>query len=145
MRSALGDGPGVLSLRCASPGCGVAAPAALLTQLLTPAERARYDAFRLRSFVDSNARVRWCPGAGCGRAVERAAGGGGDGMPEDVACAVPPAGCGAVFCWSCGAEAHRPLACATVRAWLLKNSAESENMTWCADAAAAARRVRRQC
>ena len=145
MRSALGDGPGVLSLRCASPGCGVAAPAALLTQLLTPAERARYDAFRLRSFVDSNARVRWCPGAGCGRAVERAGGGGGDGMPEDVACAVPPAGCGAVFCWSCGAEAHRPLACATVRAWLLKNSAESENMTWCADAAAAARRVRRQC
>jgi ariadne-1 len=88
--------------------------------------------------VENNARVRWCPGAGCGRAVERSGGGGAAGVPEDVACAVPPAGCGAVFCWSCGAEAHRPLACATVRAWLLKNSAESENMTWCANAAALA-------
>ncbi len=130
-RAALGDGPAVLSLRCAAPGCGVAAPRELLSSLFSDAERERYDAFRLRSFVENNARVRWCPGAGCGRAVERAGGGGG-GAPEDVACAQPPAGCGAVFCWTCGAEAHRPLACATVRAWLIKCSAESENMTWCA-------------
>jgi hypothetical protein len=137
-RASLGDGPAVLSLRCAAPGCGVAAPAPLLCSLFTPPERERYDAYRLRSFVENNARVRWCPGAGCGRAVERAGGGGG-GAPEDVVCAQPPAGCGAVFCWSCGAEAHRPLACDTVRAWLLKNSAESENMTWCAGCAANAR------
>ena len=27
-------------------------------------------------------------------------------------------------------EAHRPVDCATVRKWLVKNSAESENMNW---------------
>ncbi len=70
--------------------------------------------------------MRWCPGAGCSRAIERLRGNGGD----DAACAAAAGGCGAVFCWACGAEAHRPLSCATVRAWLLKNSAESENMNW---------------
>ncbi len=70
--------------------------------------------------------MRWCPGVGCGRAIEHV--GGGDAAGADAACA--PAGCGAVFCWACGCEAHRPLACATVQAWLLKNSAESENMNW---------------
>jgi ariadne-1 len=69
---------------------------------------------------------------GCGRAIEHLGGGGGGagGCGDDAACAAPEGGCGAVFCWSCGAEAHRPLSCDTVRAWLLKNSAESENMNW---------------
>jgi hypothetical protein len=77
-------------------------------------------------------QVRWCPGVGCGRAIEHLGGGGGGagGGGDDAACAAPEGGCGAVFCWACGAEAHRPLSCATVRAWLLKNSAESENMNW---------------
>ena len=38
--------------------------------------------------------------------------------------------CGAAFCWTCQEEAHRPVACETVRKWLIKNSAESENMNW---------------
>jgi ariadne-1 len=128
-RAALSDGPGVLSLRCAAVGCPVAAPVPLMLSLLSAPERERYDSFRLRSFVENNAKVRWCPGVGCSRAIERLGGGSGGGGPEDAACS-PPAGCGAAFCWQCGAEAHRPLACATVHAWLLKNSAESEDLNW---------------
>lgn len=30
----------------------------------------------------------------------------------------------------CTEEAHRPVDCATVEKWILKNSAESENMNW---------------
>lgn len=30
----------------------------------------------------------------------------------------------------CTEEAHRPVDCATVAKWILKNSAESENMNW---------------
>ena len=30
----------------------------------------------------------------------------------------------------CTEEAHRPVDCATVGKWILKNSAESENMNW---------------
>ena len=34
--------------------------------------------------------------------------------------------------WSlqCTEEAHRPVDCGTVGKWILKNSAESENMNW---------------
>ncbi|KAI4962728.1 hypothetical protein ZWY2020_025877, partial [Hordeum vulgare] len=35
--------------------------------------------------------------------------------------------CSYGFCWN---EAHRPVDCATVSKWILKNSAESENMNW---------------
>ena len=67
------------------------------------------------------AQVRWCPVAGCSRAVECAQAGG----ALDVRCA-----CGGNFCWGCREEAHRPVDCDTVRQWLTKNSAESENMNW---------------
>lgn len=30
----------------------------------------------------------------------------------------------------CTEEAHRPVDCGTVAKWILKNSAESENMNW---------------
>ena len=30
----------------------------------------------------------------------------------------------------CTEEAHRPVDCSTVATWILKNSAESENMNW---------------
>lgn len=30
----------------------------------------------------------------------------------------------------CTEEAHRPVDCGTVAMWILKNSAESENMNW---------------
>ena len=30
----------------------------------------------------------------------------------------------------CAEEAHRPVDCETVAKWVLKNSAESENMNW---------------
>lgn len=33
----------------------------------------------------------------------------------------------------CVEEAHRPVDCGTVSKWIMKNSAESENMNWCVD------------
>lgn len=30
----------------------------------------------------------------------------------------------------CTEEAHRPVDCSTVAKWIMKNSAESENMNW---------------
>jgi ariadne-1 len=72
--------------------------------------------------VDDNPKVKWCTGAGCENGVlcERA----GEGA-VDVHCS-----CGASFCWNCQEDAHRPVDCETVRKWLVKNSAESENMNW---------------
>lgn len=45
--------------------------------------------------------------------------------PLDVLCA-----CSATFCFNCKEEAHRPVSCETVRRWVTKNSAESENLNW---------------
>uniref|UniRef100_A0A7S0IAP7 RBR-type E3 ubiquitin transferase n=1 Tax=Micromonas pusilla TaxID=38833 RepID=A0A7S0IAP7_MICPS len=83
----------------------------------------RLDVFNWRSWVDDNPRVKWCTGAGCEVAV-LCHGDRGEG-PVDVHC-----GCGASFCWSCQEDAHRPVDCETVKKWLVKNSAESENMNW---------------
>ncbi|GHP08012.1 hypothetical protein PPROV_000675400 [Pycnococcus provasolii] len=38
--------------------------------------------------------------------------------------------CDHAWCFACGEEAHRPVDCGTVRSWLYKNSAESENTNW---------------
>lgn len=45
--------------------------------------------------------------------------------PLDVLCK-----CSGTFCFTCKNEAHRPVDCETVRQWTVKNSAESENLTW---------------
>ena len=102
-------------------------PSSLSSSHLTapPAARAKYAQFELRSFVDDNRRAAWCPAPGCEHAVEAAGAAGAGGEALDVACA-----CGAAFCFTCREEAHRPVDCETVRRWVVKNSAESENMTW---------------
>ena len=38
--------------------------------------------------------------------------------------------CCFVWCWACGEEAHKPASCKTVHQWNVKNSAESENISW---------------
>ena len=45
--------------------------------------------------------------------------------PVDILCK-----CGQTYCFQCHEEAHRPADCITVRKWMGKNSAESENLTW---------------
>ncbi|KAL6908121.1 hypothetical protein ACP4OV_002291 [Aristida adscensionis] len=123
LHAAVGDGARCLSLRCPDPSC----PAAVVRELVDAAagddDKALYARFLHRSYVEeSGGRLRWCPAPGCTRAVEFA--GCADDSP-DVLCA-----CGHGFCFRCGEEAHRPVSCATVRAWLLKNVSDGENANW---------------
>lgn len=97
--------------------------------------------------LPSYRQTKWCPAPGCENAVLFDAGNGN----YDVSCF-----CTYSFCWKvgitnhkvdlafiilhmhlafllnlqCTEEAHRPVDCATVEKWILKNSAESENMNW---------------
>ncbi|RVX23127.1 putative E3 ubiquitin-protein ligase ARI8 [Vitis vinifera] len=66
-------------------------------------------------------KTKWCPAPGCDYAVDFIVGSG----SYDVSCR-----CSYSFCWNCTEEAHRPVDCGTVAKWILKNSAESENMNW---------------
>ena len=124
VQAAISGGRPSLDLRCPLPECCAAVPRSVVLSVASPADAARYDTFAVRSYVDYNRRAAWCPGAGCEAAAEATVDVGGDAL--DVACSR----CGEDFCFTCGRDAHRPVDCDTVKKWMTKNSAESENLNW---------------
>ncbi|CAM6037537.1 unnamed protein product [Sphagnum compactum] len=121
IHTAINDGPGCLSLRCADPPCEAIVGEDLVYDLVSEDDRRKYSRYLLRSYVEDNRKVKWCPAPGCEYAVEFIRGIG----SYDLVCK-----CGHSFCWNCREEAHRPVDCETVNKWILKNCAESENMNW---------------
>ncbi len=123
VHSAIESGPSCLDLRCPEPGCKAVAPTALVLDSCDESHAKKYHEFSLRSFVDDNKKLAWCTAPGCTNAAEALVEAPRE--PLDVHCS-----CGNAFCFTCKEEAHRPVDCDTVRRWMVKNSAESENMTW---------------
>ncbi|GJP42569.1 hypothetical protein CLOM_g2120 [Closterium sp. NIES-68] len=130
------------AVAAAVEGSGAAFPCGAAVAL---AAVRHYRRYLLRSFVEASESVKWCPSPGCDFAIQTEGGGGavphdggrgggrrgrggmwGSGsMSRDVRCA-----CGHEWCWHCLQEPHRPVECELVRKWVVKNSAESENMKW---------------
>lgn len=122
IRTAINDGPGCLMLRCPDPSCSAAIDQDMIIARLTSGEdKEKYSRYFIRSYVEDNRKTKWCPAPGCDYAVDFVVGSGN----YDVTCR-----CSYSFCWNCTEEAHRPVDCGTVAKWILKNSAESENMNW---------------
>ncbi|PKA55932.1 putative E3 ubiquitin-protein ligase ARI7 [Apostasia shenzhenica] len=119
--TSISDGPGCLTLRCPDPSCGAAVGEDMIFMLATNDDKEKYSRYLLRSYIEDNRKTKWCPAPGCEFAVEFVMGSG----SFDVTC-----NCSYSFCWNCTEEAHRPVDCVTVAKWILKNSAESENMNW---------------
>ncbi|XP_037438744.1 probable E3 ubiquitin-protein ligase ARI5 [Triticum dicoccoides] len=123
VRAAVGDGARCLSIRCPDMACSAAVVRDLVDEVADADDAKRYGEFLVRSYVEESKRIRWCPAPGCDRAVEF------DGekctVQLDAWCA-----CGHGFCLACGEEAHRPVACDTVREWLEKNRSDSETAQW---------------
>ncbi|KAK7341591.1 hypothetical protein VNO80_24526 [Phaseolus coccineus] len=120
--TSISDGPGCLMLRCPDPTCGAAVGQDMISLLKSDEDKQKYTRYLLRSYVEDNKKSKWCPAPGCEYAVTFDVGSGGN---YDVSCL-----CSYSFCWNCTEEAHRPVDCGTVAKWILKNSAESENMNW---------------
>ncbi|ESW03959.1 hypothetical protein PHAVU_011G055500 [Phaseolus vulgaris] len=120
--TSISDGPGCLMLRCPDPTCGAAVGQDMLSLLKSDEDKQKYTRYLLRSYIEDNKKSKWCPAPGCEYAVTFDVGSGGN---YDVSCL-----CSYSFCWNCTEEAHRPVDCGTVAKWILKNSAESENMNW---------------
>ncbi|KAG8048118.1 hypothetical protein GUJ93_ZPchr0008g13677 [Zizania palustris] len=118
--TAISDGPGCLSLRCPDPSCGAIVLQGMINKLAKDDDKERYARFLLRAYVEDSKKTKWCPAPDCTCAVEFLSDGN-----YDVSC-----NCKFCFCWNCTEEAHRPVNCETVSKWVLKNSAESENMNW---------------
>ncbi|MBA0699140.1 hypothetical protein Goari_000799 [Gossypium aridum] len=119
--TAISDGPGCLMLRCPDPSCVAAVGQDMINALASDEDREKYSRYFIRSYVEDNRKTKWCPAPGCDYAVDFIFGSGN----YDVTCR-----CSYSFCWNCTEEAHRPVDCDTVARWILKNSAESENMNW---------------
>ncbi|GJN02491.1 hypothetical protein PR202_ga19849 [Eleusine coracana subsp. coracana] len=126
--TAINDGPGCLMLRCPDPSCAAAVGQDMVNSLADDEDKEKYTRYLRRSYIEDNRKngfclkqTKWCPAPGCEYAVEFVMGSG----SYDVNC-----NCLYGFCWNCTEEAHRPVDCATVSKWILKNSAESENMNW---------------
>lgn len=121
LNNAIMDGPGSLSLRCPDPSCGSAVREDMVMSLVSDDLKSKYRRYLLRSYVEDNRKTKWCPAPGCEYAVEYVPGS----TTYDIVCK-----CGLMFCWNCLEEAHRPVDCRTVSQWIMKNSAESENINW---------------
>ncbi|XP_044499740.1 probable E3 ubiquitin-protein ligase ARI8 [Mangifera indica] len=119
--ASINDGPGCLMLRCPDPSCSAAIGQDMINLLASDEDREKYSRYFIRSYVEDNRKTKWCPAPGCDFAVDFVVGSGN----YDVTCR-----CSYCFCWNCTEEAHRPVDCGTVAKWVLKNSAESENMNW---------------
>lgn len=98
IHAAVGDGPRCLSLRCPHPSCSAAIAGDLVDAVAGDEDRQRYAMFALRSYVEESGggRIKWCPGAGCTRAVEFVGVLAGDDEDDitDVFCS-----CRHGFCW----------------------------------------------
>ncbi|XP_059632879.1 probable E3 ubiquitin-protein ligase ARI8 [Cornus florida] len=119
--TSINDGPGCLTLRCPDPSCGAAVGQDMINMLASDEDKEKYSRYLLRSYIEDNRKTKWCPAPGCEYAIEFVVGSG----SYDVICR-----CSYGFCWNCTEEAHRPVDCGTVGKWIMKNSAESENMNW---------------
>ncbi|XBI56813.1 hypothetical protein VPH35_038336 [Triticum aestivum] len=108
---------------CGHPFCSVCWRVGqdMINSLANEEDKEKYGRYLRRSYIEDNRKTKWCPAPGCEYAVEFVVGSG----SYDVNC-----NCSYGFCWNCTEEAHRPVDCATVSKWILKNSAESENMNW---------------
>ena len=84
------------------PACSLQVPQSVVKEVVTEADAKRYDTYAMRSFVEDNRQLTWCPSPGCENAVESHAEAGTD--PMDIVCK-----CGATFCFRCKEEAHRPV------------------------------------
>lgn len=114
------DGKAAVQARCPYPKCARIVPVGFFERYCDEARRSKFHEWYLYSYVDDNPSVKWCtnPG-GCKNAAEL------QGVSDEIRCS-----CTYVWCWLCGEESHRPADCKTVNQWIVKNSAESENISW---------------
>ena len=80
----------------------------------------RYRYFFMKSFVDTNPKLGFCPNPACDRAVRYT----GFGRPMDVV----ECTCGARYCFACGLENHNPVTCEMVTRWRDRNQDEQESL-----------------
>ncbi|KAL6218967.1 hypothetical protein ACLB2K_012174 [Fragaria x ananassa] len=121
-------GPACMRLRCPEPPCNAAVGPDLIEKVLLNsnrgAEHGKYKTYLLRSYVEDQKNIKWCPSPDCNYAIQFHALGGLM-VSYDVSCL-----CSHRYCWNCIEENHCPVDCETVGKWILKNKDDSQNTQW---------------
>lgn len=95
----------------------------MFARLVGPAQFEKQKMLQRQYFVASRNDVKWCPNpAGCDSAVQV--------ITRDCPTSFITCGCKYRWCWQCLLESHPSVSCASAAKWNLKNSSESENVTW---------------
>jgi ariadne-1 len=106
---------------CPMQGCNIIVSEELYEELLPSNHFKKYKRFLLRSYVEDNSKVKWCPAPGCDYAVE---------YPKHKARSIL-CRCGYAWCFKCGKESHRPLICEILSKWDDMNSGKDDlDMNW---------------
>eukprot|EP00566_Odontella_aurita_P009332 CAMPEP_0113537368 /NCGR_PEP_ID=MMETSP0015_2-20120614/6788_1 /TAXON_ID=2838 /ORGANISM="Odontella" /LENGTH=516 /DNA_ID=CAMNT_0000436857 /DNA_START=145 /DNA_END=1695 /DNA_ORIENTATION=+ /assembly_acc=CAM_ASM_000160 len=114
------EGPRCLYTTCPEPRCDMLVTERTIAEL-APTVLNKFTQYQLRSFIETNKKLRWCPGPSC----EQIAVAGSEGFEGEMACK-----CGTSFCLVCGEASHKPLTCQRLAQWTKKCMDESENANW---------------
>jgi hypothetical protein len=110
--------------QCAHCGCMVRNQCSLTQHMRCcfhrPAVFEKHQHYLLRSYVEDNRLLRWCPAQRCNLAVR----------VFNSALLAVKCRCGHSFCFQCAEESHAPVTCAQLAAWNDKCKNESETAHW---------------
>lgn len=114
------EGQESVIMKCPSFRCPQAISFSLCKHLLGEDLLSKLNEWNRNFFVSKSDWLKWCPNpVGCLFAVSLSVPG-----------TVTECKCGFAFCWHCEKESHVPVSCELADKWNLKNSSESENISW---------------
>ncbi|XP_060938025.1 ankyrin repeat and IBR domain-containing protein 1-like [Limanda limanda] len=107
---------------CPAFDCYQLVPVEVIESVVSREMDRRYLQFDIKAFVENNPAIRWCPMAGCERAVRLNTQGPGASTSDPLIFPLlraPAVDCGKghLFCWECQGEAHEPCDCDTWKLW----------------------------
>lgn len=122
IEEALGRGTQCVFMSCPHAECSEVVTSVEVGKL-TPNLVSKFQELELRSYIESNVKMRYCPGQAC-ECV--AVGSSADGLVGDGQCS----DCGMKFCLECGEVQHTPASCQMMTLWSTKCQDESETAKW---------------
>ncbi|KAL6085175.1 hypothetical protein STEG23_032190, partial [Scotinomys teguina] len=110
---------------CPAYECFQLVPVDIIESVVSKEMDKRYLQFDIKAFVENNPAIKWCPTAGCERAVRLTKQGSNSSGSDSLSFPLlraPAVDCGKghLFCWECLGEAHEPCDCQTWKNWLQK-------------------------
>ncbi|KAJ3213366.1 hypothetical protein HDU67_002948 [Dinochytrium kinnereticum] len=113
-------------IQCPGTGCKLIVDEKTVELVVPPRVHEKYRSLLLRTYVDDNASLKWCPAPNCEFAVECK-------VPSTALQEIVPTvkcRCGHKFCFGCGLLDHQPCVCHLVKLWLKKCEDDSETANW---------------